>query len=304
MYCNSCGRVIVGNGRFCTNCGSEVEIIGNAKSGEIDLMNNDRINSNLLLNKITNSESPDHEILPGEYITAREKVKRISEERVKKEIEFAKLQRSIVTANEVKQKNKDESTVEPRIIGEQEFTGSPEEVASKKKLSRKRKMFLTIGSYLTGIVVFVVCVGYLFWRFAPPGDSYKHNFVQWMSTNANGQVNEFLFDNMKLGDYYSPSKLVDYSGIYISRKKSSINKLHLRYQESQLSGYYISGDQEYKLKGYVTNKGALLLLESLNGLPTATITGKLFSIGYLTAERVEQLTGRKDILSLEKSVGR
>lgn len=313
MYCNNCGRVIVGNGRFCTNCGSVVLTIGKSSVQTNQLENNynhiaaDTINisnddAEVYDSSLQNSvlEDNNQDTLSGEDVTVRERVKRISEERIKKEIHTAKQQRKEISPRSNSSNQHIDPHVETRIIGEKDFKGSPKEVAAKIKLLRNRKKLITFGSFVSGIIVIVMCMGYLFWRFAPPGDSYKHNFVQWMSTNANGRVNKFLFDKMKLGNYYSPIKEVDYSGIYISKKNSAINKLNLTYKENQLAGYYISGDKEYKLKGYVTSKGALLLLESLDGIPTATISGKLFSIGYLTAERVEQTSGKKDILSLEK----
>lgn len=304
MHCNNCGNLVVGQGIKCSNCGvilqknqNVAEVIEEQKSAkqilaDIYQLENKRKDLDNLSFVI---RSNDEFKIATEQITIREREKRITEERIKKQIALAKEQREqaeIIEAATFK-------TVEARIVGEQEFIGTPEEVAKRKKISRTKKFFITLGTFMTGIVIFTLCMGYLFWRFAPPGDAYKHDFVQWMSANANGAVNGFLFDNMKLKDYYAPAKVIDYSGTYIGNELSSIDTIYATFKEGTLNGKYVKNNKEYLLNGFVGKKGEFILLETHEGVQTATITGKIFDIGYLTAER-NDLTGRKSILSLEK----
>jgi hypothetical protein len=236
-----------------------------------------------------------------EYITIREREKRLIEERIRKQMLTAQEQpvRSGNTINNQAEQNI--KSGEPvRIIGEKEIIGTPKVRAAKKKISRTKKMLLTIFSFATGLIIFLICMGYLFWRFAPPGDSYKANFVQWMSANASGDVNNFLFNDMSLNDYYTPPKIVDYSGVYLAKTASSIGNLFISHQGVRLNGNYQADGKDYKLSGYTDNKGDFLLLETYEGTPSAILRGTLFSTGYLTGERFEQSTGKKEILSLEK----
>jgi hypothetical protein len=308
MYCSNCGNIIVGRGVNCTNCGAALDgspavttmSDENRKNFPLDNISLLEKRKKDLGNRSSLIKDLDESDDPREYITIREREKRIIQERIQKDIAFAKLQSSL-RENPVSNKTESAATGEPvRIIGEEVFIGSPEVRAAKKKLSGRKKMLITFGSFVTGVVVFFICMGYLFWRFAPPGDIYKNNFVEWMSANASGNVNEFLFDDMKLKDYYAPVKVIDYSGVYVSKVNSRIDTVYMTFKDGKLTGHYNSDGKEFQLKGSTDNKGEFLLLETYDNKPTATISGTLFSLGYLSAERIEQLTGRKDILSLEK----
>jgi hypothetical protein len=292
MYCANCGNIIVGTGLTCTNCGAPLTSAFSVKPR--------LTNQKYILTGETTVTTDAVKAEETEYITIREREKRIIEERIKKDIDAARMERERIETERINNQSDGVQQAEmKRIIGEKIITGTPDQVKKKAKISSTKKFLITTGTFVTGFFVFIMCMGYLFWRFAPPGDNYKHEFVDWMSENANSSVNDFLFNDMKLNKYYTPSHGVDYSGTYVNRIASGPERIYLDFRNGALTGRYYKNGYYFRLTGYTGNKGEFSLTETFNGKTTATITGKLFPTGYLTAERNEP-TGKKDILSMEK----
>ena len=123
MYCNNCGNLIVGSGITCTNCGVTVqsgnsiaELIDEKKSAsqileEIYELENKRKDLDSVSYVVRNND--DFKLI-AEQITIKEREKRITEERIKKEIDFAKQQRE---QSAFQEPVKISSVNEARIVG-------------------------------------------------------------------------------------------------------------------------------------------------------------------------------------------
>jgi hypothetical protein len=291
MYCTNCGNIIVGTGLTCTNCGAVL-------SSSVSIKH--KVNTSpFVVTGNSNISSGSYKSDDSEYITIREREKRITEERIKKEIDAARVERERLDSENKNLASEFQTANLKRVIGEKVITGTPEEVKKRYKISSTKKFLITTGTFVTGFVVFILCMGYLFWRFAPPGDNYKHQFAEWMTENANSDVNNFIFKGMKLNQYYVNPKDVNYTGTYLNRLASGPSTIYLEYSKGTLNGRYYKNGFYYRLAGYTGVKGDFLLMETFNGKTTATITGTLFPTGYMTAERNEP-GGKKDILSMER----
>ena len=302
MYCSNCGRLIIEKTNFCFHCGTDANIHPGVENFTEGISNaEDTISGSETLNNIRRME--DERIGKGGASFEDELQRKQKDEEILKPLAS---QGSLTSKKEQKGrrsflKNRENGS---RVYREdKDLAKRSNNTPIKKVRSRKVRFLLRSLSYLAGIFVFLLLMGYLFFRFAPTNDETKRDIVEWSSENLNKNVYDLLFTTVGLNDYYSLPEIIDYSGTYTSTFDANGEKIFLTHSGMNLSGHYKSDGKEYSLKGLVDGKGEFLLMEILNGIPTAILKGTVFSKGYLTAERFGMNGEKKMVLSLEKDKG-
>jgi hypothetical protein len=258
----------------------------------------------------------------SEVITIREREKRIAEEKVKRQLGITSNNHSLhesevrswIKADEIRIEEERKKRIAEeelrkieslKIVETNDAEIKKEEkisipIPGKKQPTKSKRRFNKFLSYFLGIPAFLLCMGYLYWIFAPPSENLKSQFAEWMNTNSSKEVNNFLFVTLGFKNYYTPPEIVDYSGIYYNTLIVNDDQTVLYHNGNNLTGKYTLEGKEFLLEGFTDNKGQFLLMETFNGNPSAILKGTVFNAGYLTAERYGQNGEEKKIISLQR----